>query len=146
MNTDIRYVCKGEDIEMEQLETFSLFKGLSVQKVIELVHLLEHYESDVFFEKKQAAANGKSVLGMMSVFTTVRIGDKIHMRVKGDDADSMRSAVGHFLQNSQTEDETLGYWEQEGIETVEKAMTASLNSWTPDVRNVAKSYLKTTRQ
>ncbi|MFZ4450329.1 HPr family phosphocarrier protein [Salibacterium aidingense] len=131
---------------MEQLETLSLGKGLSVQKIIEFVHLLEHYDSDVFFEKKHAAANGKSTLGMMSVFTTIRIGDNVHMRVKGEDASSLRSAVRTFLDDVEREEEQLGYWEEEGAETVEQAMTASLNSWTPDVRHVAKSYLKTTRQ
>ncbi|MFB4164670.1 HPr family phosphocarrier protein [Alteribacillus sp. JSM 102045] len=130
---------------MEQQETISLFKSLSVHKVLELVHLLEHYESDVFMEKKNKAANGKSVLGMMSVFTTIRIGDKVHMRVKGEDSDKVCSAVHAFLQDAGAEEEVLGYWEEEGVETVEKAMTASLNHWSPDVRHVAKSYLKTTR-
>ncbi|MFD2704980.1 HPr family phosphocarrier protein [Salibacterium lacus] len=130
---------------LEQTAVFSLFKGLSVQKVMELVHHLELYESDVFFEKKQSSANGKSMLGMMSVFTTIRIGDKIHVRAKGTDASSLLSSVHSFLEDAQAAQETLGYWEEEGVESVEKAMTASLHNWTPEVRNVAKSYLKTTR-
>ncbi|SFL56779.1 HPr family phosphocarrier protein [Salibacterium qingdaonense] len=130
---------------MEQTAVFSLFKGLSVQKVMELVHHLERYDSDVFFEKKQTSANGKSMLGMMSVFTTIRIGDKVHVRARGTDASTLISSVHSFLEDAEAAEETFGYWEEEGMETVEKAMTASLHNWTPEVRNVAKSYLKTTR-
>ncbi|MFB5660770.1 HPr family phosphocarrier protein [Alteribacillus sp. HJP-4] len=130
---------------MEQLETFSLFRGLSVHKVMELVHLLEHYESDVFFEKKGRAANGKSVLGMMAVFTTIRIGDVVHMRMKGSDSKKASSAVRTFLSQMNSDDEVLSYWEEEGCESVERARTGCMSSWSPGVSSVAKSYLKTTR-
>ncbi|SDG92370.1 Phosphotransferase system, HPr [Alteribacillus persepolensis] len=130
---------------MEQQETFSLFKSLSVHKVLELVHLLEIYKSDVFVEKKQVMASGKSVLGMMSVFTTIRIGDEITMWAKGEDAAQVCAAVRTFLEDYHTMDTELGFWEEEGVETVEKAMTGSLNQWSPNIRHVAKSYLKTTR-
>ncbi|WP_385939504.1 HPr family phosphocarrier protein [Thalassorhabdus alkalitolerans] len=130
---------------MERQESLSLFRGLSVHKVVEFVHLNEQYDSDLFFEKKEKMANGKSILGMMSLLTTVRVGEIVNVKAKGDDADQLVNAIVTFVEQADLGEELLDYYEEEGVETVEKAMTSSLTCWSPDVRNLAKSYLKTTR-
>ena len=132
---------------MEQIQTFSLSKSLAVREVLEFVRQLEGFESVVFFEKNGAVANGKSLLGMMSLFTTIRIGDKVHTRIKGTDADEVFKLVEDWLcDNRSMEDvEMLGIWEEEGVETVEKAMTRSLSSWSPDAYYATKSCLKIMR-
>lgn len=131
---------------MEQLKTFSLSKGLTVREVVELVRQLESCQSVVFFEKNGAVANGKSLLGMMSMFTTIQIGDQVHMRVKGTDAKEICDRVEEWLTKKRhMKEEMLGLWEEEGVETVEKAMTRSIFKWSSDVHYATKSYLKIMR-
>ncbi|WP_018921451.1 HPr family phosphocarrier protein [Salsuginibacillus kocurii] len=130
---------------MERKEKLSFFKGLSVHKVVELVHITETFQSDISFSKKHVTVNGKSTLGMMSLLTTLRVGDQVEVHIKGQDADSLVEAVTAFLQQAEAADTPLDFWEEEGIDSIERAMTGSLHSWSPKVRHVAKSYLKTTR-
>ncbi|MFC3525098.1 HPr family phosphocarrier protein [Marinococcus halophilus] len=68
---------------MERVETFVLTRGLNASQVLSFVHELETFKADVFFEKRRTSANGKSVLGMMSLFTSIRLGDKVELKVYG---------------------------------------------------------------
>ncbi len=44
---------EGRMISMERQESLSLFRGLSVHKVVEFVHLNEQYDSDLFLKRRK---------------------------------------------------------------------------------------------
>ncbi|PSL50871.1 phosphotransferase system HPr (HPr) family protein [Salsuginibacillus halophilus] len=130
---------------MKREETFTFVKGLPVHQVIDLVHATERWDSYITFETKKASANGKSALGLMSMLTTLKLGEKVTVKANGEDATEVINGLKTFFERSELTQEPLDYWEEAGVETVEAAMTGCLTAWSDDVQQIAKSYLKTTR-
>lgn len=130
---------------MERVDTFVLTRGLNASQVLSFVHELETFKADVFFEKRRTSANGKSVLGMMSLFTSIRLGDKVELKVHGEDKEAVARVAAGYLGEAVEHDNNNGYWEDEAAEHVERAMAGCMTHWNPNVRNIARSYLKTTR-
>ncbi|MBU8906785.1 HPr family phosphocarrier protein [Desertibacillus haloalkaliphilus] len=130
---------------MERKATITMFRGLTVHKVIELVMLADQFESSISFSKNNQTSNGKSILGVMSLLIMTKVGEKCEIIARGDDASDALDKLTKFLENIENNKRHYDYYHDEGVQQVNKAMIHSLSSWTPEIHSIAKSYLKTTK-
>lgn len=129
---------------MEKKRVFYIPEGgFNVQKILEFAQLNSSFEGEVYVKKDNKMINAKSILGILSLFISLKMGEGFMVIVKGEDAEYTIQQITNFIEEQKqiTAASKLSLWDQEGIENVNMALKESQSRWTSVVQNVAKSYL-----
>ncbi|MCS1350004.1 HPr family phosphocarrier protein [Mechercharimyces sp. CAU 1602] len=125
---------------MEKRMDLTLRSPMQMTHLLYLSQKLVQVESDIQFVKEGVTCNGKSILGVISFFLSMKKGELFTLLVEGSDAGAVCNQLEEWF--AQRQEAEPDQWEQEGTEQVLEAWREAGSKWTPSVRMVAKSYFR----
>ena len=86
-----------------QLTTIKNTLGLHLRAASKLVKLAHEYQADIYLQKDEIKANGKSMLGIVTLGATC--GSILEVMTKGPDAQELLDAVIDLIERNFDEEE-----------------------------------------
>jgi phosphotransferase system HPr (HPr) family protein len=71
---------------------------VEAKDLTKLIHKASRFRSQIFIEKDERKANGKSLMGLLSL--AVKGGDNINIIVEGDDEKEAAKSLTEFINNN----------------------------------------------
>jgi phosphotransferase system HPr-like phosphotransfer protein len=121
-------------------------KSFTVCQAFDVVKIANMFKSSVRFYKDELSADGKDITSVMLLFLTLKKNDLLSLEIDGLDRELLSDEITAYMMDSSKVESELDCWQQEALyqltEEVKAMKTVSLS----DLRCIAKSYLKITKE
>jgi len=110
-----------------------------IKRVFWLARKAEEYKSSIRWCKHNSICNGKSILGLVTFFLTLKKEDVLLLAIEGEDAPELMQLILSSIESACNPE--IDYWEETAIEELKLAVDTRVKSKL-DLRQIAKSYIK----